>query len=104
MSLDSFRTYQLAVDYYREVACVRCPSHLRDQLLRAASSVALNLAEGSAKPSVKERQRYYRIALGSFRESQAVFDLLGSCEPGLAQLGDRLGAHLYRLTHPRVAA
>ena len=99
MSLSNFRSYQLSVQFYREAVRVRCPSHLRDQFLRAASSVTLNLAEGSAKATVKDRQRFYRIALGSLRECQAILDLLPEHELTVSALSDNLGAHLYRLTH-----
>jgi len=44
--LKNFRTYQLAVQLYRQSAVLKLPAHLRDQLLRAASSAALNTAEG----------------------------------------------------------
>lgn len=99
MSLKSFRSYQLAVEFHREVLRTKCPSYLRDQFLRASSSVALNLAEGSAKATEKDRLRFYRIALGSLRECQAVLDLMPARELQIARLSDQLGAHLYRLVH-----
>ena len=46
--LKNFRTFHQAVNFYRQVAGLRMPTHLKDQLLRAASSVPLNLAEGAA--------------------------------------------------------
>jgi four helix bundle protein len=70
---------------------------LKEQLQRASSSVALNLAEGSAKPSPKERARYYRIALGSFRECSAILELLEARRPELDELTDSLARHLYKL-------
>lgn len=41
---------------------------LIDQMCRAASSVPANLAEGSIKPSMKERARFYSIAHTSLEE------------------------------------
>ena len=79
------------------VSMVKLPCHLKGQLQRAASSVALNLAEGSAKPSPKERARFYRIALGSFRETVAVLDLVNIHSTQLDELADKLARHLYKL-------
>ena len=96
----TFRSYQLAVEFYRRCQEVKAPAFLKNQLLRAASSIALNLAEGTCKPSVKERRRYYFIALGSLRECQAAMDLNGSLNPKLKDLADHLGACIYRLCNP----
>ena len=95
--LDQFRTYQLAVQLYRVSKPLSLPHHLKDQLQRAASSVVLNLAEGSAKPTPKDRLRFYSIAFGSLREIQAVIDLEGDRLEPIAQLADKLAAHLYKL-------
>ena len=99
MNLKSFRTYQLSVEFYRRCEGARLPYFLRNQLLRAASSIALNLAEGSTRPMGRDRTRFYRISLGSLRECQAVLDL----NHGLSALrptADQLGACLYRLCYP----
>jgi len=55
---------------------LKTPIYLKDQLLRASSSVALNLAEGSAKQSRKDQARFYQIALGSLKESEAILILI----------------------------
>ncbi len=55
--LKNFRTFELAVQLYRGCEQVQARSHLRDQLLRASLSVVLNVSEGSAKPSLKDRKR-----------------------------------------------
>ena len=95
--LQNFRTYQLALTFYQDCKKVRVPFHLKDQLLRASSSIALNLAEGSAKPTHKDRMKFYRIALGSLREVQAIISLEQISE--LEKKADILGAFLYKLTH-----
>jgi four helix bundle protein len=98
--LKNFKTYQLAVQHYRYCLQLKLPSHLRDQLLRASSSVVLNIAEGSAKPTKRDQMKYYAIALGSLRECQAVLDLNPRNCSELAVCADQLGACLYRLCHP----
>ena len=85
---------------YGKCKPVRLPAFLKDQLLRAASSVCLNLAEGSAKPTVKDRQRFYCIAFASLREVQAVIDLERGQLGALHEPADVLAAHLYKLTRP----
>ena len=95
--MTKFRTYQLALDFYQTCKPIRLPIHLKDQLMRASSSIALNLAEGSAKPTHKDRMKYYSIALGSLREIQAIISLEQVSE--LESGADPLGASLYKLTH-----
>lgn len=46
------------------------------QLDRASTSIALNIAEGNGKRSVKDRCRYVDIARGSAFESAACLDVL----------------------------
>ena len=93
----NFRTYDLAVIFYRLAARLKLPRHLRDQLARAASSVVLNLAEGSGRESPADQRRFFTIAFGSLRESQAILDLsTGKCSAAV-QCADNLAAHLYKL-------
>ena len=97
--LEKFQTYQLSVQLYQQCQQVRVPAYVRDQLLRASLSVALNLAEGSAKPSEKERRRYYSIAYASAREVQAILQI--HHRKIEYKLADRVGACLYRLVYVR---
>ena len=98
--LSKFEAYTVALELYQE--CEKLPMNriLRDQLSRASLSICLNLAEGSAKPGMKEKRRFYAIAFGSCREVQALLGILGSPEPETKK-SDRLGAMLYRLVYPR---
>ncbi len=98
--VQSFKTYQLSLELYQACEKVQCAHYIRDQLLRAALSVTLNLAERSANPTPKERSRFYSISLASLREIQARLEILKRKE--LWPLADQLGACLYRLTHPKV--
>jgi four helix bundle protein len=79
----------------------RCVS-LADQLLRACTSIVLNLAEGVAEFAPREKARFYRIARRSAAEASAAFDLLtkfGAVDPNDAQRGnERLEAIAGMLT------
>ena len=98
--IQGFRSYELAVSVYRQVKTIKLPGHLRDQLLRAASSVVLNLSEGSAKPTWPDKARFYAIAFGSLREVQAVLDLADNdVAEELADEIDHLSACLYKLVY-----
>lgn len=43
---------------------------------RASVSIALNIAEGNGKSSMKDRQRFLEIAKGSTLECAAILDVL----------------------------
>lgn len=73
------------------------PCSLKDQLIRVASSVPLNLSEGSAKPTLKDRMRFYAIVFASLREVQALIDLEPETLKSIHATADRLGANLYCL-------
>ena len=96
--MSSFRTLDLAKEYYRITHTLKFSSHLKDQFLRSCSSVALNLSEGNAKMSNKEKFRFYEIAHGSFRESVTILDLEQIQDSEVRQVADRLGVSLYKLT------
>jgi four helix bundle protein len=48
----------------------------RGQLERASTSIPLNIAEGNAKRSRRDRARYWQISLGSTLECAAILDVL----------------------------
>ena len=95
--MKDFRTYNLAVEFYHLAAAERFPRHLNDQLQRAASSVALNLAEGAGRFSKKDQKRFFHIAFGSLRECQAILDLEAKNSEEIGACADKLAAHLYKL-------
>ena len=97
--IQNFQTYELAVQLHRQCEKIRAKAYMKDQLLRASLSIVLNLAEGSAKPTPLEQRRFYAIAFGSVRETQALLDLHGN-EQAKA-LAHRIGGMVYRLVHPR---
>ena len=51
-------------------------SELRDPLRRAATSIPLNIAEGSGKLDGPDRSRTYAIARGSAMECAAILDVI----------------------------
>jgi len=95
--IKNFRTYHLAVDFYRLALALKLPRHLKEQLSRAASSVVLNLAEGDGRGTPGDQKRFFTIAFGSLRESQAILDLAPNPSPKASACADKLAAHLYRL-------
>ena len=95
--MQKFRTYNLAVSFYRQAAALRLRSTVKDQLERAALSIALNLAEGRGRESTADQKRFFRIAMGSLRECQAVFDIANLTNTEAGRILDELGGALYRL-------
>jgi len=80
---------------------------LADQVIRSASSVPANLAEGRGR-SGRDRQYHFRIALGSAREVdvhlrliQAISSVDRQESQKAIELFDRVRAMTWRLMHPR---
>jgi len=92
--------YRLSLEVARWVAVQDFPAgqaSLRDQAVRAAQSVVMNIAEGRGRGGAAGRN-HYRIALGSAAEACAALDLLGSATAGEQQQKlRRVGAMLHRL-------
>ena len=94
--MKNFRSYELALGLYRECQKIKVrKAEIRDQFERASLSIVLNLAEGSGKLTAKDRRRFYSIAMGSLRETQALLMIIQ--EEKTAELADKLGASLFRL-------
>ena len=102
--MKTFRTLDLATDFYHKVDNIKLSGHLREQLLRAASSIALNLAEGNAKSSVKEKKRFYQIAYGSLKECQAIFKIGRVNQQDVLGCADHLGASIYKLQNANLTS
>ena len=78
----------------RLLACVREASitdgKLRDQAIRAATSVCLNIAEGAGRAGSADKARVYAIARGEACEAGAALDialLAGTCQQRPALTG-----------------
>ena len=108
----NFKAYQVAVLMLEaarpQIAALRrVNADLSDQMERAATSVLLNIAEGSRRQG-KDRTFHFRVADGSNAEVRAELDAavaLGQLDDAAAaparELLDRCAAILWRLTHPR---
>ena len=80
---DRLDVYRLAVEYTAESFRVAqglagLHRHARDQWLRAAQSIPLNIAEGNGKRSLNDRARFLDIARGSALECAAIQDVLAA--------------------------
>ena len=95
--MKNFRAYQISKDFYDEISRRKWPQHLNDQILRASSSIVLNLAEGSGLPSPRQKSRHYNIAMGSLRECQAVIELAKPKDTKIISIADNLAAHIFKL-------
>ena len=93
--MGKFKTYKLAIQFYHQSNNLNLRGPIKNQFQRATLSIVLNLAEGSAKSSAKERRKFYEISLGSLREVQCVLNLINHQQ--LIKEADKLGAFLYKL-------
>jgi four helix bundle protein len=79
---EKLEVYQAALDFVRwlEPMLQRLPKTLAaaDQLDRASTSIALNIAEGNGKFTKADRCRFFDNARGSALESAAALDILSS--------------------------
>jgi four helix bundle protein len=105
------RVYQRAIDMNRTLAGVsglieRKDRDLVRQLRRAASSVALNIAEGLGTQG-GNRELRFQTALGSAREVQACLDVarawgyLGAADAEARASVDSVAAMLFKLVRAR---
>ena len=102
-----FKVYKDAENLHKEIVRIsrRFPRefyYLKDQILRSSLSIVLNIAEGSAKNSDKDFNRYLENSMGSANETASALnvafsdklitessyrDLLELCESVVKQLG-----------------
>jgi four helix bundle protein len=95
--MKTFRTLDLAVEFYKKSEELKLVGNLRDQLTRAASSIALNLSEGNAKRTEKEKKRYYHTAYASCQECKTILRLAGIKDDPILDQADKLSAYIYNL-------
>jgi four helix bundle protein len=95
--MKNFRALTLAADFYRAAKTAPLTGDIKDQLVRAASSSCLNLAEGRGRRTLKDQLKYFHIAMGSVREAQAVLIIEDLTGGDLWLKLDRSAATIYRL-------
>ena len=95
--MTKFLCLEIAIELYGDSKRVKTRAFIKAQLLRASSSVALNLSEGNARRTSKDKARFINIAFSSLREVQTIIRLEGFKE--LHAKADRLAAMLYKLQH-----
>lgn len=88
--------HKLSVELYQAAKKEKLPHYLKDQLMRASSSVALNLNEGWGRRTEKDRMKFFTIALGSLREVQSIIKLENLV--ALEAKADFIGICIYKLT------
>ena len=94
--------YGLSIEYVGETFAVAATlsglhRHSRDQWLRAAQSIPLNIAEGNGKRSLKDRSRFFDIARGSALECSAIQDVLLISGAISKKTSDSIKANLKRI-------
>src|SRR5438034_11765590 len=86
--LHAYQKARKLLDCVRESAIT--DSRLRDQALRAATSVCLNISEGAGRAGSADKARVYAIARGENCEAAAALDIAlaaGTCRKEPARRG-----------------
>ena len=109
MAIQRFEAHQVATAAAQQaltLAAIKAPPAIRslcDQMIRAATSVPLNLAEGSGRRG-KDRRYHFSVAYGSAQEASSALELLAGAGTVSAQqaevmlaLLDRVKAMTWRL-------
>ena len=97
--MNRFRSYDLAVAFYTKAKSIKLPGYVKNQFLRAALSIPLNLREGRGRSSLADQLRFFHIAMGSTREVQSIVELHPEVfSEELISLLDQLGGAVYLLT------
>ncbi len=100
--MKNFRTLDFAVEFYEKTEELKLQGHLRDQLQRAASSIALNLSEGNAKRTPAEKRRYFHTAYASAQECKTILRLAHCKDLEIHEVIDKLGVSIYKLMHAKI--
>ncbi|MEQ8980112.1 MAG: four helix bundle protein [Deltaproteobacteria bacterium] len=81
---ERLHVYRVTIEFvalaHRITATIRGFGPLKDQLHRASTSIANNIAEGAGEFAPAEKRRFYRIARRSATESAAILDTVRCCQ------------------------
>lgn len=94
--MQKLRCLNEATELYQMAKVTKLPNFMKDQLLRATSSVALNLSEGNARRTLKDKRKFFNIAYASIREVQTIAQLESLTK--IYKKADQIGAMTYALT------
>jgi four helix bundle protein len=99
---DRLDVYRLSIEYTSDAFKIcqslnRLHRHARDQWLRAAQSIPLNIAEGNGKRSSRDRARFLDIARGSALECAAIQDVLIASKGITVEMDQELKLKLSRI-------
>ena len=95
--MNNFRTLDLAISLYRDINKLKLGRAMQNQFDRALLSVYLNLSEGSAKPTSRDRRKYYFISYASLKEVTTILELK-EINIYNKQI-NCLAAHIWKLAH-----
>jgi four helix bundle protein len=99
LDVDRLDVYRVALEFQALAGELRFPrslGHLRDQLDRAATSIALNIAEAVGRHGAAERAHFFMIARGSAMECAAIVDIARSRGLAAVAICDRARGLLVR--------
>ncbi len=98
---EKLKVYQEAIRFvtwsYDMLSRNGCPGAVKNQLERSSISIPLNIAEGNAKSGIRDRQRYFEIAMGSAFESAAAIDILVATKVISGEIGAAGNSQLHEL-------
>lgn len=95
--MKKFIVLNQAIEFHQECQKLKIKSYLKSQLERATSSVALNISEGNARSTDKDRKRFFQIAYSSLKEAETALLLASIHSTKLFTLSDHIGGSLYKL-------
>ena len=95
---EQLHVYKMSIEYVRWVFDITDGlegrlRHARDQWLRAAQSIPLNIAEGNGRSGQADRRHFFDIARGSALECAAIQDVVeagGKLDVGSSSYGKNI--------------
>ncbi len=100
-SHEKLNVYQRSLEFVEFVNKLLSSNSIKlnavDQLDRAATSIPLNIAEGTGKYTSKDKCRYYDIARGSALECAACLDVLLKREKIVREISDEGKSVLFEI-------